>query len=412
MVANPTLGIGSLVCDVEARVFGDRIYLYGTCGNCGEGVYAFRVYSSEDMLSWTNHGVAFSAKDIAWTKVKGLWAPDCVYKDGKYYLYYSLPAGEMGVAVSDCPYGPFKDLGRVNVSGIDPSVLVDDDGSAYLYWGQLDYVRVAKLKDNMREIDESTITQPLTVKEHGFHEGSSVRKINGKYYYLYTDTHRRGKATAQGYAVSNNPMTGFEYKGVVIDNFECDPKSWNNHGSIQKFKGQWYIFYHRAMKGLHSWGQPRDLCIERIELDEKGEIQEVLPTSSGVAEYLLAQEKIPGYTACAFTGLACIDADKNSQYAYAVKRITPRSSAGYRFVYFDGESEMQVKMKGEGNCRVELYVDGRYYADKSVVLDIFYKDFGLQIPPVYGKHEITLKFFGLFEEASLDEISFVKRVRE
>lgn len=406
LICNPTLDINAFVCDVEARVFGDRIYLYGTCGQCDEGTYAFRVYSSSDMKTWVNHGVAFSANDIAWTKAQGLWAPDCVEKDGKYYLYYSLPDGKMGVAVADCPYGPFKDLGRVNVSGIDPSVLVDDDGQAYLYWGQKDFVRVAKLNKNMKEIDESTVCQPLTVAKHGFHEGASVRKINGKYYFVYTDTHRRNKATSQGYSVSSDPMKEFVYKGVIVDNFDCDPKSWNNHGCIQYFKGQWYIFYHRAMKGIYSWGQPRQLCIEKISLDEKGDIQEVLPTSSGVADYITANRKIPAYCACAFSGIACVSDERESEYGYSVKNVYPRSSATYRYLRFDGETRMQVRMKGEGACRVELYLDGRYYADETFKLLNFFQNYSMKFPVIEGVREVTLKFYGLFEQGVLDEITF------
>jgi hypothetical protein len=203
-------------------------------------------------------------------------------------------------------------------------------------------------------------------------------------------------------------MTDFKYKGVIVDNFECDPKSWNNHGSIQYFKGQWYIFYHRAMKGLHSWGQPRQLCIEPIYFDEEGGILEAIPTSSGVAECGSALEAIPACKACAFTGLAFVSDEKDSGYGYAVKNLTPRSSATFRYVRFDGENQMRVKLKGEGTCRVELYVDGRYHADKSFLLDIFYKSFSMPIPAISGKHEITLKFFGLFEQASMDEIVFEK----
>lgn len=108
-------------------------------------------------------------------------------------MYYSLPEGEMGVAVSSQPYGSFQDLGKVTgVHGIDQSVLQDEDGSFYLYWGQLDCVRAAKLNDDMRSVDESAICQPLTVAEHAMHEGNSVRKRNGKYYYVYTLTHFYG----------------------------------------------------------------------------------------------------------------------------------------------------------------------------------------------------------------------------
>ena len=403
---NPTLGNDIYYCDVEARTFGDRIDLYGTSGRDGR---TFRVYSSDDMVNWTDHGAAFSADDVKWIDSAKIWAPDCVCKDGRYYLYYCVPTGELGVAVSDCPYGPFKDLGKIEKAhGIDPAVLVDDDGQAYLYWGQLDNIRAAKLKDNMREIEESTITQPLSVKEHEFHEGGSVRKVNGRYYYVYTDTHRRGKATAQGYAVSDNPLTGFQYKNIIVDNFDLDPKSWNNHGCIQDFKGQWYIFYHRATHGIHSWGQPRQLCIERIYLDEQGEIAEVLPTTSGAGMSIAAENSIPAACACGLSGKTYFAVDTESKYGLSIKNIEPSSTATFRYIEFDGETEFALTLKGEGVCRVELYIDGMYCADSKFTLGIFFQEHTMKIPKIFGKKEITLKFFGLFDQASCDRISFSK----
>lgn len=100
------------------------------------------------------------------------------------------------MAVSESPVWPFEDVGPIaHVNMIDPAVFIDDDGQEYIYWGQFDGVRCAKLKENMVEIEPDTMTQPLSVAEHEFHEGSSVKKINGKYYYLFTDTHREVKMT-------------------------------------------------------------------------------------------------------------------------------------------------------------------------------------------------------------------------
>ena len=269
---NPILPADLFIPDVEAHVWEDgRIYLYGSFDIQGSINYCsdvYHVYSSEDMIHWTDHGQAFSLADTAWAKDCGaLYAPDCAYRDGWYYLYYCVPDGRCGVAKSQSPTGPFTDVGPIEgIWGIDPAVLVDDDGQAYIYWGQLTWGKAAKLKDNMVEIDPDTITQPLSVAEHEFHEGSSMKKINGKYYFLYTDTHRHGgRATSMGYAVSDNPMTGFKYGGVIIDNFGCDPQTWNNHGSIEQINGQWYIFYHRSSRGSKIY---RRLCIEPIYFNE------------------------------------------------------------------------------------------------------------------------------------------------
>lgn len=138
-----------------------------------------------------------------------LYASDAAYKDGKYYLYYSMrDAIDEGVAVADAPAGPFRDGRPVEgISQIDPAVFIDDNGQAYLYWGQFS-AKGAKLKDNMLEVDTTTIVDGLvTEQEHFFHEGSSMRKRNGIYYMVYShlrkgvrlasDTRRRARPSVR-----------------------------------------------------------------------------------------------------------------------------------------------------------------------------------------------------------------------
>lgn len=400
---NPTLGQDEIFCDVEAHEFEGRLYLYGTCKGCDR----FRVWSTDDMEHWTEHGDALTLQDVTFTKATGLWAPDCACKDGQYYLYYSLPQGEMGVAVSDRPYGPFRDLGRVEgVLGIDPCVLADDDGAYYLYWGQRDHVRAARLNDDMRSVDARTVCQPLTVAEHAMHEGSSVRKHGGRYYYVYTETHRRNKATVQGYSVSDSPLSGFRYRGAIVDCFACDPQSWNDHGCIQQFRGQWYIFYHRATQGIYGWGNPRQLCIERIAFDENGEIAEVIPTSSGLAESIPATEALTGGHACEVMGGAYTAPDPEREGILTLKAINDHTGAIVRWLSFHGERRAILEMKGEGACRVEIYLDGRYHADQTLPLGIFFEPFEIEMPNTTGTHEVTLKFFGLFRNATLAGLRF------
>lgn len=412
---NPTLDEGIYMCDVEAHTFGDRLYLYGTCNKrrFGEatdpdGEAVFHVFSTDDMIHFTDHGVAFSSDKVKWIKTSALWAPDCAYYNGKYYLYYSIPTGEMGVAVSDKPAGPFEDLGKVKgVSGIDPAVLVDDDGTPYLYWGQIDFVRAAKLKPSMTEIDEETVTQPLSVAEHGMHEGSSVRKKDGKYYYVYTETGRRDMPTCQGHSVSDSPLTGYKYSGVVVDVFGCDPKSYNNHGSIECFKGQWYIFYHRATHGIYSWGQPRQLCIEKIFFDEEGRIIEALPTSSGAGDAIPASEAVHASYTAEIGGGAYNDECGDKHYL-ALSRINPGAYATYRYLDFNGEDTVTLRLRGEGISRVELYVDGKYHTFAKVELPIFFDEKTFSLPALSGRHEITFKFYGHFSDADLSEFTFSK----
>ena len=131
----------------------------------------YDVFSTEDMINWKG-GPSFSSDEVKYND-EVLYAPDCIEKDGKYYLFFSQPGPDPeGTAVSDSPYGPFKDARRVdNAEQIDPSVFIDDDGQAYLFWGQFS-AKCAKLNPDMRSIDPSTIKDGLlTEAEHHFHEG-------------------------------------------------------------------------------------------------------------------------------------------------------------------------------------------------------------------------------------------------
>ena len=407
---NPILPLDIFIPDVEAHVWEDgRIYLYGSMDVKGRMDYCsdeYHVYSSDDMVNWTDHGVSFKLSDAVWAKGNtALYAPDCAYRNGKYYLYYCVPDGRCGVAVSDTPTGPFTDVGYMeHLTMIDPAVFIDDDGQAYIYWGQFDGVRVAKLRENMTEIDPDTITQPLNVAEHEFHEGASVKKIGGKYYFVYTDTHRHnGRATSIGYAVSDNPMSGFEYKGVIVDNFSCDPETWNNHGSIQCYKGQWYVFYHRSTHGsIYS----RHVCIEPIEFLTDGSIKEVKMTTScgGVVP---AHEPMAACRAAEMSGKIRIAGDRCSEYGFSLVGIESGDTATYRYVEFNGERVFSAVLKTCGGMRTELYIDGWYEGCISAGPTAEYTGLSADISPITGTHEVTLKFFGE-GVASLDSISFKK----
>ena len=407
---NPLLGSKCFIPDVEAHVWEDgRIYLYGSFDFQGGDDYCsdlYHVYSSDNLKDWVDHGVSFSLNHTSWAQnCKALYAPDCAYRNGTYYLYYCVPDGRCGVATSDKPYGPFKDVGVIEgVLGIDPAVFIDEDGQAYLYWGQFDKVRVAKLKNNMVEIDKSSAVQPLSVAEHEFHEGSSVKKINGKYYYIFTDTHRHGgKATSLGYAVSDNPMTGFKYGGIIIDNFGCDPESWNNHGSIECFNGQWYVFYHRS---THGSKYSRHVCVEPIFFDENGNIKEVTQTTNGVGDSLLANSIIPASVACEFSGNVRIAGVSDARQNLVLADIKNKDTAIYRYLNFKNEKTVRFKAKSDGNFRIELYLNSVYWDCLTIPKSINYLEVGKEVLPKNGEYELTLKFFGDFNWAFLEEFSF------
>ncbi len=415
---NPILAPEIFVPDVEAHVWEDgRIYLYGSFDIQGRRSFCsdvHHVYSSDDMIHWVDHGVVFSLADSTWAKDCGaLYAPDCAYRDGWYYLYYCVPDGRNGVAKSQSPTGPFTDVGLLEgVWGIDPGVLIDDDGQAYLYWGQITWGKVAKLKENMVEIEpDSIVESPLTVEEHEFHEGSSVKKIGGKYYYLFADTHRHGdpnrpdgRPSCLGYAVSDHPMHGFTYGGVIIDNFGCDPAVWNNHGSMVCFKGQWYVFYHRS---THGGEFSRHVCAEPIYFDTDGRIPEVVQTTSGTGAPIPAHTALPAHLACELSGNVRIAGDDASAHCLALADIRNGDAATYRYLEFDGEDCFEITLRSDANCRVELYVDDRYHADFKVPESEAFATASAKIPTLYGTHTLTVKLFGNFECACVDELRFL-----
>ncbi len=360
---NPILPREHFVPDAEARVMPDgRLYLYGSYDISGKKTYCsevLHVFSTKDMIHWTDHGVCFRSCDVPWAEEGAeLYAPDCIYRDGKYYLYFCMRGNIEGVAVSDHPWGPFKDpvpIYGADRDGIDPAVFIDDDGQAYYYWGQF-HLRGAKLNSDMRTLDLSSIRRNLIdEKRHGFHEGSSMRKRNGLYYLVYTDI-SRGRPTCLGYAVSESPLGPFTYKGILIDNKGCDPQTWNNHGSIAEFKNQWYVFYHRSSQNSEC---NRRMCVEPISFDTDGTIREVLPTTQGSGEALSPVMGIDAANACRMGGWevdAYIGPDLKAPGEEILTGVCKEGWAAYRNVKFTEElSQVALLAEIEGRGVAEIW---------------------------------------------------------
>jgi len=255
--------------DPSARVFNGRLDVYPShdiAGNKDWDMVDWHVFSTDDMVHWTDHGTIFSLKDITWAD-KHAWAPDCIERNGKYFFYF--PADDqIGVAVSGSPTGPFKDalgkplVGRneAPVRSIDPNIFIDDDGQAYLYFGNgRDQVAVVKLKQDM--ITRDGPIQMLNVKN--YHEGIWVHKRKGLYYFSYPSYVGDKVANLMEYSVAKSPLGPFEYKGVILDN-----RSRNVHGSIVEFKGKWWLFYHVAGPSPYE----RRVCVAPLHYKKDGSI--------------------------------------------------------------------------------------------------------------------------------------------
>lgn len=397
---NPVFPPEIMIPDGEAHVFGERLYVYGSFDTdsekyCSEEYY---VASTGDMKNWTLHEKSLDGKYIPWLKGKHksypavdfdmrkatpafkkllremgvpidripksfmpksldlgkfckepetLYAPDCAYKNGRYYLYFCNAGSLEGVAVSDSPTGPFKDAVQLPCGGIDPAVFVDDDGKAYYYWGQFRAAAVP-LNEDMLSFDESKIVRNIvTEEEHGFHEGSSMRKRNGIYYYVYPCVYRNERPTCLAYATSDSPLGPFTYRGIIIDNAKCDPESWNIHGCIEQFGDQWYVFYHRSSKNSRN---RRRLCVEPIFFNEDGTINEVKMTSQGAGKPFTLGEEIAAWHACEVEGGAYIDC----------RNLIMKDGSSVVFRYIDiAEKISSVHIEAQGNGSIEALIGGK-----------------------------------------------------
>jgi arabinoxylan arabinofuranohydrolase len=307
---NPVVPPGIYFADPSARIGEDgRLYLYGSVDESVDYYCSWRyhILSSNNLIHWKIHRNTFASKgegDQVPYNDDLLYAPDCRQKGDTFFLYYCQPGQEMteGVATSLHPAGPFVNGRRMYLKGyneIDPSVFVDEDGQAYYVWGQIS-AKMARLSDDMRQIDTTSIMDSiLTESEHFFHEGAFMLKRNGIYYLVYTDIGRAGMATCIGYSTSRSPMGPYRYGGVIIDNDHCDPGNWNNHGSIVEFSGNWYVFYQRSTNGSKYM---RKACIEPIRFENDGSIPEVEMTSQGVLASLPAMARIDAGRACLLYG--------------------------------------------------------------------------------------------------------------
>jgi beta-xylosidase len=240
----------------------------------------YHVFSTKDMKHWKDHGEILNSKQVSWGRPEGgfMWAPDCAYKNGTYYFYFPHPSGtdwnktwKIGVATSKKPASDFTSQGFIPEVGgfamIDPCVFVDDDKQAYLIYGGGSKCQGGKLKDNMVEIDGKM--QDM-VGLQDFHEAAWLFKRNGIYYLTYADNNRRENQLR--YAMSKNPLGPWEYKGVYLEPTGCD----TSHGSVVKFKGQWYAFYHN--KSISGKGNLRSVCADKLYFNPDGTIQKVIQT--------------------------------------------------------------------------------------------------------------------------------------
>jgi len=326
---NPYLPSWEYVPDGEPRVFGDRIYVYGSHDQFDGKDFCLGDYVGwsapvDDPGAWRYEGVIYRASRDPQNK-KGnmhMCAPDCVQgRDGRYYLYYQLHVLTCtSVAVADSPCGPFEYYGCVqhpdgtpygnkkgDVFAFDPGVLVDDDGRVYCYVGfsptggfrrlcqmrgnNVDGSVCLELQSDMKTlrggvkpiVPGPAISAGTGYEGHAFFEASSIRKIGDTYYYVYSSELSHELC----YATSKRPDGGFRYGGTLVSigdiglNGNTAPLNYtgNTHGGMVCLKGQWYVFYHRQTN-LQKCA--RQACAEKLTIAPDGSIARAELTSCGL----------------------------------------------------------------------------------------------------------------------------------
>lgn len=389
---NPFLPLWEYIPDGEPRVFGDRVYIYGSHDRPGSTEfcdYKLKVWSApvDDLNNWTCHGHIFHTKDdrdhksdTDWTDNNLLFAPDVVEKDGKYYLYAYIMGTKGCVAVSDKPEGPFtliskykynENEGSDSFKGgwfIDPGTLVDDDGRVYVFCGFQGSFGAEINPDNMYEVIDGSFRDNVIPKEteSGFFEACSPRKIGDTYYMVYSPA----KGSRLAYATSKTPMGPYEFRGNIVDN-EIDYPGGNDHGSICCINGQWYIFYHKMTNGTI---MSRRACVEKIEILPDGTIPQVEMTSLGFEDSLLPYRITPAEIACVLKG-GCLITELDI-FTRTVTNITEGCIIGYK--YFDfGEDYSTKTMKlaaetiGRGcDSQVHILIDSYENGEEIGVLNV------------------------------------------
>jgi acetyl esterase/lipase len=285
--------------DPSPLVVGDTLFLYTSHdahpedipdenekSSAGFFMYDWLLWSTTDMVNWTEHGAVASLKDFPWrSRENGAWAIQTVERNGKYYLYAPLHGHGIGVLVADSPYGPFRDpLGEPLVwqkehwNDIDPSVYTDDDGQAYLYWGN-PHCYYALLNDDMVSIKKGA-TAPdasptgITQLPHieNYQEGPWFYKRDGKYYLAFAST---CCPEALGYAMSDKPTGPWTSVGYIMRPTERDR---GNHPGICDFKGHTYVFgqnYDLMHIETLTHHERRSVSATEIKYNADGTIQEV-----------------------------------------------------------------------------------------------------------------------------------------
>ena len=286
--------------DPAPMVYNDKVYLYTSHDEDGSTWFTmndWKLYTTVDMVNWTEHPIPLSYKAFSWAKGDA-WAAQCIERNGKFYMYVPVTANNnrpaIGVAVADSPYGPFidplgKPLAQTGDGDIDPSVFIDDDGQAYLHWGNPNCYYV-KLNEDMISYEGEVVRIPMTEEVFGkrtgderratlYEEAPWVYKRKGLYYLFWGG----GPIPEHlGYSTSKSPEGPWVYGGVLMP---TEGRSFTNHPGVIDYKGKAYLFYHDgALPG--GSGFTRSVCVKELRFNADGSIPQHKMTT-GISEGLM-----------------------------------------------------------------------------------------------------------------------------
>lgn len=298
----------NFTADPAPMVYNGRVYLYTSHDDdvTEKDFYTMRnycLYSSEDMVNWTDHGVVATLANFKWANNanNGAWAPQCVERNGKFHLYVPVNGVGLGVYVANSPTGPFTDpIGKRLVTNdawkdIDPTAFVDSDDQAYIYWGGGGNLWYAKLNKDMTSLSGNfSKANPMP---SNYTEGPWFYKRNSLYYMVYAGM--GGGSENINYATSSSPTGPWTSKGTIMNSTSC----FTNHPGICDYKGNSYFFYHTSALSNNSF--KRSVCVEQFSYKSDGSIPLLSPGKNGPTQVdtLNPYDTVQAETICYSSGL-------------------------------------------------------------------------------------------------------------
>ena len=364
--------------DPAPYVHGDTLYLFvdhdedETLNNYFT-MKDWLLYSTVDMVNWTYRGTPLTSATFSkWAKQDNdCWASQCIERNGKWYWYVTATIkGEaypgIGVAVADHPAGPYRDpIGKPLVKGwfkIDPTVIIDDNGQAYLYYGN-NNLWYAKLSKSMTSLSSSE--NSVNVKDEAafgphkndkgdpnFEEASWIYKRNGKYYLEYA---AGGVPEHWAYSTSDKVTGPWTYQGKVMGEAQ---NSFTIHGGSVEYKGHYYMFYHNG-KLPNGGGYKRATCVEEFTPNADGTLPYINFTSQGVTplQSVNPYEYQEAETINQCQGVKC-EGDHNGCYVTDIHRGDYIKVRGVDFGDA-GATRFTAKVRAEKSCTLIIRIDSK-----------------------------------------------------